>query len=188
MKFVSIILLLLANVCAFSADAKPAERLKVTYSVQGLFSPDRVDDFRAALKQLPEIEIVDVDYENAEATLSYVPTSPSFKVSKPAQIRERMDGLLRGVTHGTFGLKPLYDKPRETLKQIEIPVGGLDCKGCALGTYWTIYKIDGVEHARVSFKEGWLKAAIDPTKISREALIAALKKKEGIVIKEEPQK
>jgi cation transport ATPase len=65
----------------------------------------------------------------------------------------------------------------EKLKSIEISVAGLDCKACALAAYESIYRLEGVERATVSFREGRVVAVIDPAKTDRAALEAALKKK-----------
>ena len=63
-----------------------------------------------------------------------------------------------------------------------IAVAGHDCKGCNFGLYRSIANIEGVERAVASFKEGHVTAWIDHTKTNREALLAALKKKEVDVL------
>jgi copper chaperone CopZ len=54
---------------------------------------------------------------------------------------------------------------------------GLDCKGCCLGAYESIAKIEGVEQATASFKLGLVTALIDPAKTNRAALETALKQR-----------
>jgi copper chaperone CopZ len=74
-------------------------------------------------------------------------------------------------------VKPLSPTPRDQLTRVEIGVLGLDCRGCALGAYEAVAKLDGVEQATASFKEGRVVAWIDPKKTDRATLEAALKKK-----------
>ena len=78
----------------------------------------------------------------------------------------------------TFGAKPLRTTSLDKLKLIEIPVAGLDCKACSLAAYEAVYKLEGVERATASFREGKVTALIDPTKTDRAKLEAALKKRE----------
>jgi copper chaperone CopZ len=148
----------------------------VKHQVTGLFSKDRVEDLRETLKKLPKITLVSVDFENAEAVFAYTP-SQAFPGAKPDQVVKQFDNLLRSASFSTFGIKPLRTIARDKLKLIEIDVAGLDCKGCCLGAYEAIYKLDGVEKATASFKEGRVTALVDPAKIDRTRLEAALKKK-----------
>jgi cation transport ATPase len=90
--------------------------------------------------------------------------------------------LLRSASRSTFGIKPLRSIPLEKLRLIEIPVAGLDCKACSLGAYEAIYRLDGVERATASFREGRVMALIDPEKMDRARLEAALKKR-GVEVK-----
>jgi copper chaperone CopZ len=59
---------------------------------------------------------------------------------------------------------------------------GLDCKACALAAYESIAKIDGVEQATASFRDGLVTARIDPARTSRAALEEILKKR-GVTLK-----
>src|SRR5262249_16352927 len=93
------------------------------------------------------------------------------------EIVQRFDAKLRSVCFGTFGVKPLRSVPKEKLVLIEIGVAGHDCKGCCLGAYESIYKLEGVEKATASFKEGRVTALIDPEKANRVRLEEALMKK-----------
>lgn len=67
--------------------------------------------------------------------------------------------------------------PRQQLSRIEIPIGVLDCKACCLAAYEILAQQDGVEQATASAKGGKATALIDPTKTSREKLVAALKER-----------
>ena len=167
-----VILCLVAATIAGAAEPQP-----VTHRVTGLFSPDREDDLREVIKNhLPEVTLVSIDFKTSEATFSY-DADKLFNRPKPEQIVERFDNLLRTHSQGTFGIRPVCVIPRDKLKRIEIPVVGLDCKGCCLGAYEAICKIEGVEQATASFKEGLVIALTNPELVDRTALEEALKKK-----------
>ncbi len=172
--FITILSLLIA--VPAQADDKPTDPLPVRYRVTGLFSPDRQDDLREVMKKLPDVKLVSIDYKNAEATFVF-DANKLFNRPKPEQIVERFDNLIRANSAATFGIKPLCTTPKDKLKLIEIPVVGLDCKGCCLGAYEAIFRIDGVEQATASFKDGLVTALINPEKTTRAALEEALKKK-----------
>ncbi len=78
----------------------------------------------------------------------------------------------------TNGVQPRRTVPRDKLTRVVIPIAGLDCKACGLAAYEAVAKIDGVEQAAASFREGRLTALIDPAKTNREQLEDALKKKQ----------
>jgi len=168
--------LLSAALCLLAADDKPAMPQTVRHQVTGLFSPDRVDDLREAMVEMPDIKLISVEYDKAEAVFEYDPAK-AFVGAKPDQVVERFNNTLRGVTRGTFGIKPLAALPPDKLQRIEISVVGLDCKGCSLGAYEAVYKLDGVERATASFKTGLVIALVDPTKTNRAALEEALKQR-----------
>ncbi len=160
-----------------TAEDKPAERPPVKHRVTGLFSPDREADLKKVFaEKLPDVKLVSIDFKNSEATFVY-DADALFNKPKPEQLIERFDNLLRTHTLGTFGIRAVCTTPKEKLMFVEIGVAGLDCKGCCLAVYETIYKIDGVEQATASFKEGLVTAWIDPQKTDRAALVDALKKR-----------
>ena len=165
-----------------TADDKPtAEPIK--HQITGLFSADREADLRETFKQLPEFKLVSIDFKNAEASFEY-DLAKVFPNAKPEQVIERFDNLLRQASRHTFGVKPLRSLPKDKLTLIEIPVVGLDCKGCSLGAYDAIYRLPGVETATASFKEGRVTALINPEKIDRIELETALKQR-GVQLKTE---
>lgn len=170
------ILCLLGVVSLHAADDKPAEPSAVKHRITGLFSPDRQIDLREVMKKLPDVKLVSIDYHNSEATFEY-DADKLFNRPKPEQIPERFDNLLRSVSNSTFGIRPLCTIPKDKLEFIEIPVIGLDCKGCCLAAYEAIYKIDGVEQATASFRDGLVTALFNPEKTNRAALEEALKMK-----------
>jgi copper chaperone CopZ len=165
-------LLFLCGVPCAAAEPSP-----VKHRVTGLFAPDRQADLRELVQdKLPGVRLVAIDYETSEAIFNY-DADKLFNKPKPEQIPERFDNLLRSVSHSTFGIRPLCAIPKDKLERIEIPVAGLDCKACCLAAYESIYRIDGVERATASFRDGLVTALIDPAKTTRLALEEALKKR-----------
>lgn len=173
MKYFNLLLVLAGFVSAASAQDRPAETAAIKLRVTGLFSPDRVNDLKQVMSLIPDARLVSVDYNQAEAVFEY-DANKSFDKAKPDKIPERLDNAVRTGSRSTFGIKPLSMTPKDKLQTIEIGVLGLDCKGCALGAYESVAKIDGVDQATVDFKEGIVKAHIDPEKTNRETLEAAL--------------
>lgn len=189
MKYVVIVLAAFRLVPAASA-----EEVKVQYRVSGLFQPDREDDLRR-LAGSPTIRdgdastptrLVEVDYETALVTFAYDPESKPFQGKTPEQVRDLFEGFVRNASRGTFILHPPSPLKPGELRQVRIAVAGLDCKGCAFGAYRAVDQIDGVVRAVVDFEEGHVTATIDPTKTSREALIAGLEKAEVDVTEPPP--
>ena len=148
------------------------------YQVTGLFRPDRENDFREAMKDVPEVRLVALDYKNAEASFEFIPAKAFPGAGKPEQILQQLDNKVRQATRHTFGLKPRRTVPREKLALVEIAVGGCDCKACDLGAYEIVAKLPGVEQATACFREGRVTALIDPTKTDRAKLVEALKRRE----------
>jgi copper chaperone CopZ len=140
-------------------------------------------DLRETVKKMTGVTLVSIDFESAEATFEYDPAK-LFTGSKPKDYLDRFDNLLRQASTHTFGARPLCTTPKEKLTRVEIPVFGNDCKGCSLAAYESISKIDGVEQATASFKDGKVTALIDPAKTSRAALEEALKKR-NVVLKKD---
>lgn len=150
------------------------------HRIVGLFQPDRQDDLREIVKTLPDVQLVNLDYDTTEATFSYDVTKliAGYNPKKPPSeeaITKRLDELLRAASQGTFTLMPLAAIPKDQMQVIALKVGLLDCKGCRYGAYLAIAKLDGVERATVT-PEGLLTVSIDPAKTDRAALEAALKK------------
>lgn len=168
------------------ADDKPDSTQAIKHQVTGLFSVDRVRDLKKTAEKLPDMQLVSVDFATAEAVFRYDPAKV-FPNANPEQTVERFDNLLKQASRHTFGIKPLCQTPREKLKFVEIPVVGLDCKACCLAAYESIYKLEGVEQATASFKEGLVTAWILPEKTSREALEDALRKK-NVTLKDRAEK
>jgi len=157
------------------AAAPEAQTFK--YRVTGLFDRERENDLREAVKKMTDVSIVSIDFESAEVSFSYDPAKFYEKGTKEKDWLERFDGRLRQASSHTFGAKPLCTTPKDKLTRIEIAVAGPDCKGCCLAAYEVVAKVEGVEQATASFKEGRVTALIDPSKTNRAALEEALKKR-----------
>ncbi len=146
----------------------------------GLSEPSREQDLREQVKTIPGVELVSLNFATTEAVFRYELSAlfPTINPKKPpteADITQKLDGLLKTASRGTFTLKPPATLLEDKLQKIDLQVGLLDCKACRYGAYLTIAKLDGVEHATVS-ESSLVTAWIDPAKTSREALIEALKK------------
>ena len=168
------------SILVFCSMILPSRGDEITQRIVGLFQPDRQDDLREIVKTMPDVQLVNLDYETTEATFRYdvAKLIPGFNPKKPPTpeaITKRLDELFRTASNGTFTLKPPAAIAKEKMQAIEIKVGVLDCKGCRYGAYLAIAKLDGVERATVS-ESGLLTAWIDLAKTDRAALEAALKK------------
>jgi len=164
-------ILLLAAMSLLASDVQ-----QFKHRVTGLFNPEREADLREAVKKLTDVAIVSIDFDSAEVTFSYDSLKLLGKGNEP-QLLERFDNMIRNASTHTFGIRALCTTPKEKLKRVEIPVVGLDCKGCELSAYEVIFKIEGVEQATCSFKAGMMTALIDPEKTNKGALEEALKKR-----------
>ncbi len=179
-------LALLAGVWHAAAIAPAAEpiataELVARHQITGLFSPDRIDDLRRVMEEIPDIQLLAADFTTAEATFIYDP-AVAFANVKPQEVSQRFDQILRQASNHTFGVKPLCITPPERLLRVEISVAGLDCKACSFGAYEAIYRLPGVERATASFREGRVTAVIDRERTSRTELEMALKQR-GVDVK-----
>lgn len=175
----------MALVIVLTAVLAQAQTVEAKHRITGLFSPERVDELKESFKKVKDATLVSVDYERAEAVLSYDPKKMSNKkqdAEREKETVERLDNLLRQASSHTLGVRALSTTPKEKQTKIEIPVAGLDCKACCLAAYEVIYKLDGVDAATCSFKEGKMTALIDPEKTNRATLEDALKKR-GVTVK-----
>src|SRR5882672_1768240 len=164
-------IVLLAALALLAPDVQP-----VKHRVTGLFNKEREDDLREVVKKLQDVTIAGIDFDTAEVTFSYDPVKLLGKGNEK-QLLERFDNMIRQASNHTFGVRPLCATPKEKLTRLEIPVAGLDCRACELSAYEVIFKIDGVEQATCSFKQGKMTALIDPEKTNKAALEDALKKR-----------
>ena len=173
-------ILLLAILAVVAPEAQP-----VKHRVTGLFNPEREADLRTAVQKLTDVSIVSIDFDAAEVTFSYDVQKLLGKGTEK-QLLERFDNMIRQASTHTFGIRPLCATPKEKLTRVEIPVLGLDCRGCELSAYESISKIEGVEQATCSFKASKMTALIDPEKTTKAALEEALKKR-SVTLKTPPE-
>lgn len=145
------------------------------HQVTGLFMKEREQDLREAVEKIPKVKLLSIDFKTAEVTFEYDPAT-TFPGVMPDEVVKRLDNLLKSASGHTLGVKPLPTLPLEQLQLIEIPVAGLDCKACCLAAYEAVSKLEGVERATASFREGRVTALIDPQKTDRSKLEAALKR------------
>lgn len=164
-------LLLLTATVSYAADDKPADKPVadksaegITHRITGLSCKERIPDLREAVQEQADVKIVSIDFDRAEALFAYDP-----KLVSPERLRNLLGNR-------AFGIKLPLTIPRDKLESVEIPVVGLDCKGCSLGVYNVVMRVDGVEQVTASFKEGRVVALLDPIKTNRTALETALKK------------
>ena len=166
--------------CVLPAPMR-AEEPGTRYGIIGLFSPERKQDFRELLADLPEIQLVRLDYDTAEVTLRYdlAKLFPNYNPKKPPtpeQVLQRLNGLLVPASQGSFRLVARSTVPAEKLTKLEIDIGILDCKACRFGAYRVAMRLDGVERATVTCSPSRVTVWIDATKTNRAAVENALKK------------
>ena len=171
---------------ARAADAASPGPQAVVYRVTGLFAPDREPHLRTALKALPGVELLKIDFDYAEATFSFDPavTCPG---TPPDKVMEKFDELLRIGSGQTFGVRPTCTTPRDKLTRVEIGIERIDCVACCAGLYDILNRQDGVEQVAVYLKDGRASALIDPAKTSLEKLEAALREREVTLTKPAPK-
>lgn len=175
--FVQIVLVAITLLTLARPSANAAEAAH-TYRLRGLFQPDRVDDLRAAVGRLDGVKLGGASYAQGEATFVFDPEKvfPNVRFKSPEQLMTTFGQKLRQETRGTFEIIPRGTVPPEKLVEVRIPVLGLDCRGCSYGAYLAVIKVEGVEWAAASFKDGLVTARIDPDRTNRGALEAALEK------------
>ena len=166
---------------AFTSAGDGKSPRTVKHQITGLFSKEREADLRETIAKVPGVKLVSIDFKNAEAVFEYDPAE-AFPRARPEQIVQQLDSKVRTASNHTFGVKPLRTIPREKLTLIEVRVAGCDCKACSLAAYEAIYRLEGVEQATASFREGRVTALIDPAKTNRDRVVSALKKR-GVDVK-----
>ncbi len=152
-----------------------------TFRILGLGTPDRQDVLREIMEKVTEVQITKLDFDKAEVTVRYdvVTLFPGSNPKKPPTadaINQRLDERVRQASLGGFSLKPLGTLSRDQLQRLEIKIMLPDCRGCRLGTYYAIAKLDGVEQVNFITEPSHLVVWIDPSKTNRDALVDVLKK------------
>lgn len=170
-QFTWVLLLGVAMLATKAEDAKPAVPASavesIDYKIGGLFCDAREQDLRDSFKGDDTISVAKVSYKDAAATLVYNPAKLPF-----AELNKRLK------TAG-FEIKKQFTT---------IPIAGMDCKACSNTVYNIVMRVDGVDQATASFKEGHATAWFDPAKTNRAAIIAALRKSEVDVTEPVPPK
>lgn len=156
--------------------ATSTEPRVVRVRVLGLFSPERVDVLREAAFSIEEAMLTDVDFDGAHATVEIL-SDKGWKDVPAEKLVERIDQELRQASRSTIGAAPASETPPERLEQTEIAAGGCACRACELAAYEAVARVEGVEHATVSFADGRVVARFDREKTNRAALEAALKER-----------
>jgi hypothetical protein len=175
-----------------STTTEPVDERLVTVRLRGLFQQGRVADFRAHLTtaehfrgEQPVLTLVSIDEDTTLTTFRIDLDRTGLRERTTEQRISWLNDALSHHSRGLFGAWAPYPKPREQLKQIEIPVVGLDCKACGLGAYEAVCQLEGVESATASFREGIVRAWIDPDKTTRQPLEAALRQR-GVTVPNAP--
>jgi hypothetical protein len=161
----------------FTFDAEHSVKLRVI----GLFMPGRVDAFRKLMTEFPEATVQAVEFETAEATIRYAADSDLFRNASADQITERLNNRVRQLSTGLFSLKPLGDIPHRKLQRVEFEIVGLDCKACSLAVHDILARVDGVTHAKASFRDRLAVAWIDAATTDRSKIENALKQRQVTV-------
>src|SRR6478736_824348 len=132
-SFFAALILSIACCCAPIARGADEKQTK-EFAIVGLFSPDREQDLRTVMADIPQVQLVSVDYKNARATFGYDAASLFEQKPKRAptatEIEQRINTLLTRASTNTFSLKITPAVLREQLTRIELNIGILDCKGC----------------------------------------------------------
>ena len=172
MKQFILVLWLAAAMLALQAeeaktDAPASATESIDYKLGGLFCDAREEDLRNVFKGDSAISVAKVSYKDAAATLVCDPAKVPF-----AELNKRLKAA-------GFEIKKQF---------ATIPIAGMDCKACSNTVYNIVMKVDGVDQATASFKEGHATAWFDPAKTNRAALVAALRKAEVDVTEPVPTK
>jgi len=176
------LILAITALCFFCPNALRAEETAHECRVFGLFQADCVEHLREVTKKLSGVTLVKADHRTGTATFRMDAEKLFPDAKSPEQVIEKLGSRLNGESRGVFETYLLSALPRKKQKEVNISIAGLDCKGCSYGAYLAVYKIDGVENATASFKEGAVTAWIDPNKTNRAALEEALTKR-GVTVK-----
>jgi copper chaperone CopZ len=160
-------------------ETQPTGPRDIKHRVTGLFSADRVNDLQKVVDSLPStspVKIVSIDFDRAEVVFNYDPDQLYGK-TEPVKYAERFDNVIGNASRRTFGILLLSEMPDDKLEKVEIPIFGLDCKGCSYAAYLSVFRIDGVERAQASFRDKKVTAWIDPAKTNKAALEESLKQR-----------
>jgi copper chaperone CopZ len=172
----------LPQVFLFSSLALPgsiaAEEVERSYQITSFFIPERADAIRKDIETSHEgIKVVKLDFAKSTVTLRFDPEVVVPRAGKNTQSQDNLlNQLIRSHTQGLITLaEPIS---REDLAEVTIPVAGLDCIGCSYAAYEAVRRVEGVEYAIASFKEGKVYCRFDDAKTNPRELQEALLKKQ----------
>jgi hypothetical protein len=163
-------------------DEKPVEPLRVTYRIRGLFCPEREQELRTlCADELPHIKVLEVDSLRGEATFEFDPVvalGPNAKAATAEKVLSLFNEKVKGASQRKYPRYPSWESvftavpssPPDKLQHVEIPIEGLDCQACSLAFHERLVKLDGIEHAQVSFREGRAIALVNPSKFNELAV------------------
>ena len=168
-----------AYFCCLWVSFLHGEDKEYRWRLTSLFQRDRVEEVRQAIESMnPEVKVLDIDYSTSIATLKFDAKKlyPGARTEK--NLVYQFGQSLRTHTRGVVESLAIPDTPTDKIKEVTIPIAGLDCKGCSYGAYLSVYKLPGVDYATASFHKGELYARIDTrTDTSEQTLREALLKK-----------
>lgn len=145
-----------------SADARRTE----TFRLVGLSTPERVADLQGWPAATPGVDIVAVDAEKHEITLSLDVAAllPQMRADQrtPERILQRLDEALKAYSFGMFSLRPPLGAARAGLRREDLELTIAGCKACRLCVYRTAMGVAGVEQAAVDPVTGRLTVWLDP--------------------------
>lgn len=157
----------------------------ITCRVRGLYAEDRLAHFRSLLTALPQVRLQQLDFETTEAVIAYDPECDLLRGANAQQVRERLSQQLETLSRHHYQLMPLETLSRAQQEQAEFTIVGLDCPSCSLAAYEILMRTEGVQTAWASFHDRRATAWIDPTRTSRDKLLAALKQ-QHVTLEEAP--
>ena len=159
-----------------AADEKAIEPVDAKFRVLGFFDEEQVDFFKSTIAELEGIELVDVNYEKAEATLRLSDERFIQKGDLAKQVAG-VNTVLRPAARSVFIVMEPDLIPLTERSKITLPIAGLDCRGCSYGAYLCVNELEGVSRATADFGEGHVIVHYDPDKITPLDMEAALAKK-----------
>ena len=165
---------------AFQASSLTAEEVEQSYQITSFFIPERADAIRKSFESLHEdLHVVKLDFPTASVTLRFDPAVVMPRAgNNPKTQFVVLNQMMRGHTQGLIALSELSSVvPKEHLAEITIPVAGLDCIGCSYAAYEAVRRVDGVQYAIASFKDGRVFCRYDDVKTNPRQLKEALMKK-----------
>jgi formylglycine-generating enzyme required for sulfatase activity len=177
-------LLLISGVATRAEEIKPAEHVRVTYRMRGLFCPEREVELRSLwAEEMPEIKVLAVDSLSGEATFEFDPVAalgPEAKAADPEKLRGLFNKRVNVANRRKYPTwRPDHTNvftavpwsPPDSFQYVEIPIEGLDCLACALAFHRVLLgEVKGIEHAQVSYRDGRAIALVDPSKFDEIAV------------------